>query len=127
MDAADDPTLEDLLAVARFGHAFAGSRAGVDLTAAMRAVRRRALIAGRHRAARGAAHPRFGDGSISAASALALRALGVREGEIVRFRDLIPALGAACAVWGEQRGQCISNGENHGIDYRNYRRDPCAS
>lgn len=103
MDAVDDPTLEDLLAAARCAHALRRRRPGVDLAGFMRALRRRAGVAGRHRAVCGAVHARYGDGSISAASALAARGIisrsGAQGGEIGRLRDLLPALGAACMVF----------------------------
>lgn len=99
MEAADDPTLEDLLAAARFGHALLRCRPGVDLACIMQALRRRAKVAGRHRAKCGSAHPRYGDGSISAASALAAQRMNPRECGVVRLRELLPELCAACAVF----------------------------
>lgn len=93
-------TLEDVLAAARC--IALGARNGRDPGKVARAIRAAAGIALIERLGTGRAHPRYGDGSLSAAS-LALSPTAPTAPPIT-VPELLAALGVLADVWAETAG-----------------------
>lgn len=88
------PTAEDLFATARCLCVFCARRPGLDAQGLARRLVARAGIARAYRKRNRRAHPRFGDGSLSAASALALTTAWPRVGERTGRLGFLAALAA---------------------------------